>query len=103
MLRQVLGRRQNHPDWGIPDLILIDGGRGQLNAALSVWTWPTPVVSIAKRPDRLILRSPSGVFHQYPVAQLSAAGELLQQLRDEAHRFAKKHVHRRLAKRDFTE
>lgn len=103
MLRQVLRRRQNHPDWGVPDLVLIDGGRGQLNAAKSVWQWPTPVAAITKRPDRLTLARPDGSFSMTPVSQLSVAGELVQQLRDEAHRFAKKHVHRRLAKRDFTQ
>ncbi len=102
MLRQVLRRRQNHPEWGIPDLVLIDGGRGQLNAVQTVWRWPRPVVGIAKRPDRLVIRQTDGHFIFHPVDQLSLAGELLQQLRDEAHRFAKKHVHRRLAKRDLT-
>lgn len=103
MLRQVLRRRQNHPEWGIPDLVLIDGGRGQLNAVRSVWQWPTPVTAITKRPDRLTLSQPDGSFLMRPVVELSVAGELLQQLRDEAHRFAKKHVHRRLAKRDLSQ
>ncbi len=35
MLKEVLTRRFNHPEWRYPDLILIDGGKGQLNAARS--------------------------------------------------------------------
>jgi excinuclease ABC subunit C len=34
MLREVLSRRLNHPEWPFPDLIIIDGGKGQLNAAI---------------------------------------------------------------------
>ncbi|MDP2647756.1 MAG: UvrB/UvrC motif-containing protein [Candidatus Yanofskybacteria bacterium] len=33
MLREVLSRRLNHPEWTFPDLIIVDGGKGQLNAA----------------------------------------------------------------------
>lgn len=35
MLREVLARRLAHPEWRYPDLILVDGGRAQLNAALA--------------------------------------------------------------------
>ena len=101
MLRQALKRRQGHPEWGVPDLIVIDGGKGQLAAAHSVWNWPTPLVSIAKRPDRLVMRNAKEEFTLIPISELSVAGELIQQLRDEAHRFAKKHAHKRLDKRDW--
>src|SRR5207249_4978414 len=36
MLREILTRRFNHPEWPFPDLILVDGGKGQLNAANEV-------------------------------------------------------------------
>lgn len=100
MLRQVLTRRQDHEEWGIPDLILIDGGKGQLNAVKEVWRWPTPVVSIAKDPDRLVLSTPEG-FVLIPASELGPAGQLISQIRDESHRFAKKGVKKRLAKRDI--
>lgn len=101
MLRQVLSRRQNHPEWRRPDLILIDGGRGQLNAVKDVWQWPAPVVSLVKHPDRLVLSTPEG-FVFIPADDLGPAGQLLQNVRDESHRFAKKTAHKRLAKRDFS-
>ncbi|MBX4211775.1 MAG: hypothetical protein KW806_03245 [Candidatus Yanofskybacteria bacterium] len=36
MLREVITRRLNHPEWAYPDLIIVDGGKGQLNAIQNV-------------------------------------------------------------------
>ena len=55
MMKEALLRRQNHAEWGKPSLVVIDGGKGQLRAALSVWQWQCPVISIAKDPDRIII------------------------------------------------
>jgi excinuclease ABC subunit C len=114
MLQEALARRQNHPEWGRPDLVVIDGGKGQVNAALKVWTWRNAVIGIAKHPDRLVIPQldwnawQEGELH--PVAQprfhllalpLSHPGlRLVQQLRDEAHRFSNRQ-RVRLASRDL--
>lgn len=111
MLREALARRQNHPEWGMPDLVIMDGGKGQVRAALSTWTWEIPVIGIAKRPDRLIvpLLSPTEQSQEittktpinYQVLSLPATHpglKLVQQLRDEAHRFSKKQHSRRRMK-----
>lgn len=98
MLHEVLGRRFKHlgseaatPDaWAIiPDLVLIDGGKGQLNAALSaigrVGASLVPVASLAKENEEIFLperAKPVVLPHSSPGLQL------LQRLRDEAHRFA---------------
>jgi len=118
MLVEVMKRRQNHPEWGMPDLVMIDGGKGQLHVTSDVWQWDNPVVSLGKRPDRLFLPrivtdedSQKGVSRsvevkpalQIPVDRLAEAGQMLQQVRDEAHRFAKRHVHKRIEKRDLLE
>ncbi len=110
MLKEALARRQDHAEWGVPDLVVIDGGKGQLRAVKSVWTWQTPVISIAKDPDRLIIpitssleptRSKSKNSPEkltYAVIELPTSHPALQlvaQLRDEAHRFSKKQHHRR--------
>lgn len=100
MMREALSRRQRHPEWGMPDLVVIDGGKGQVSAVLSVWDWPTPVIGLAKNPDRLVIPTEDG-FTILPVDGLGEGGKLLQQARDEAHRFAKKQVHRRLKNRDL--
>ncbi len=97
MLREALTRRQNHPEWGIPDVILIDGGKGQLRSVLSVWNWPTIVVSIAKKPDRLFIplkmiekKKEKLVFKEVELTPELPATRLLQSIRDESHRFAKR-------------
>lgn len=102
MLQEALQRRQNHPEWGVPDLVIIDGGRGQLRAALDIWQWDCPVISIAKNPDRLVLMNPGATGPtKYTLLRLPTthpALRLVQQLRDEAHRFSKKQHHRLQAK-----
>jgi len=93
MMQEALGRRQNHPDWGQPDLVIVDGGKGQVRAALKVWQWPCPVIGIAKDPDRLVIPLPATASEKYELIKLDSdhpALNLVQQLRDEAHRFAKK-------------
>ncbi|MEX0895317.1 MAG: GIY-YIG nuclease family protein [Patescibacteria group bacterium] len=115
MLKEALQRRQNHPEWTRPHLVVIDGGKGQLRAALSVWHWQTPVISIAKRPDRLIvpifdpkqsthsidLEQPTRKaisYHELKLPENHPALRLVQRIRDESHRFSKKQFTRRKEK-----
>jgi excinuclease ABC subunit C len=99
MMKEAIARRQNHPEWGTPDLLVIDGGKGQLRAARSVWHWQTPIISIAKNPDRIIVptnkkgEKPSYAIHTLP--ENHPLLNLIQQVRDEAHRFSKKQHSRR--------
>lgn len=99
MMKEAIARRQNHPEWGKPDLVVIDGGKGQLRAARSVWQWNSPVISIAKKPDRIIiptssnLRKPTYAVHKLP--ENHPLLHIVQQVRDEAHRFSKKQHSRR--------
>ncbi|MCA9368748.1 MAG: GIY-YIG nuclease family protein [Pseudomonadales bacterium] len=99
MMKEALIRRQNHPEWGKPNLVVVDGGKGQIRAALSIWEWNIPVIGIAKRPDRIII--PDIEFHspkkltglKYHIIELEETHptlKLIQQIRDEAHRFSKK-------------
>ncbi|MEK7161217.1 MAG: helix-hairpin-helix domain-containing protein, partial [Patescibacteria group bacterium] len=74
--------------WPTPDLIVIDGGKGQLNAALSVLQATSlqalPIIGLAKRIEEIFLPhkdEPIILGHDQPALQL------LQRLRDEAHRF----------------
>jgi excinuclease ABC subunit C len=73
----------------LPDLVLIDGGKGQLGAAVSaleeLGLGDQPVVSLAKREEILFVRGrdePIALPRSSPVLQL------VQRVRDEAHRFA---------------
>lgn len=73
----------------MPSLVLIDGGRGQLNAALKALSElgveETPVVSLAKREEEVYV-----VDRPQPLRlpRTDAGLRLLQRIRDEAHRFA---------------
>ena len=94
MMQETLTRRQKHPEWGKPNLLLIDGGKGQLRAALSVWHWPGFVVSLAKDPDRLIIpildSRKKTTYREIRLEQSLPMTRLLQSIRDESHRFAKR-------------
>jgi excinuclease ABC subunit C len=84
----------------MPDLVLIDGGRAQLNAALSVLAAlgveETPVVALAKREEELYL---PGWPAPVRLPRSDSGLQLLQQVRDEAHRFAVSRHRRRRQKR----
>jgi N-acetylglutamate synthase-like GNAT family acetyltransferase len=73
----------------VPDLILIDGGKGQLSAALkSSSRFPElkiPICALAKREEQVFI---PGKPEPTPITKDSRPGLLLQKIRDEAHRFA---------------
>jgi excinuclease ABC subunit C len=91
MLKEVLSRRFKHPEWGLPDLILIDGGIGQLSAALKIKNQKSKiknikVMALAKKENELYIEGKKN-----PVLLKNLPREifnLILQLRDEAHRFA---------------
>ena len=86
MLKETLERRFDRKDWQMPDLIIIDGGRAQVNVAVEVLSGKKiniPIVGIAKGEDRkqdMIITS-----------QIVSRGDivLFKKVRDEAHRFAR--------------
>lgn len=73
----------------LPDLIVIDGGKGQLSAAHealgSIGLGDRPLVSLAKREEEIFVW---GRAEPLRLSRRSPALRLLQQIRDEAHRFA---------------
>lgn len=73
----------------LPDLILIDGGKGQLNAALSalreVGLEKQTVIALAKKLDQIYI---PGVSDPQNISRASSRLKLLQRVRDESHRFA---------------
>lgn len=82
----------------LPDLILIDGGKGQLSAALKVLKRlkiKLPVAALAKEYEHLFI---PGKLPPIILAKNSSALYLLKQIRDEAHRFALAY-HRKLRKK----
>ena len=89
MQHEVLARRFAKKDWPLPDLLLIDGGRGQLNigviTAKEAGLPDLPLASLAKE-EELVFRP--GRTEPIRLPDGSRAKHLLQQVRDETHRFA---------------
>lgn len=95
MIREVLQRRfKGHAEGGdnwsaTPDLVIIDGGKGHLNVAAAAMKQmgvaSIPVVSLAKENEELYT---IGRKNPLDLDKASPASQLLQRIRDEAHRFA---------------
>lgn len=97
MMAEVLERRLKQ-SWELPNLIILDGGKPQMRQVLPIFETlgksDIPVIGIAKRPDRLVV----GVSDMPTIRpKMNNYGfNMIQHMRDEAHRFAKKyHTHLR--------
>ncbi len=100
MMREVLSRRFAHKQsWGLPSLVVLDGGRGQITAAQEALADypPLPLLAVAKgegrKADRETIYAASshqskGRTTALPLAKPEALFYFLLRLRDEAHRFA---------------
>jgi excinuclease ABC subunit C len=103
---EVVGRRYSRllrEEKPLPNLVLIDGGKGQLAAAAralhEIGLEALPTASIAKKEELLFLKGksePVRLDHHSPVLHL------IQMIRDETHRFAVTYHRKRRAMRDFT-
>ncbi len=101
-IREVVSRRiqslQEH-DAPFPDIFMIDGGKGQLNAALSAFealkVKPPTLISLAKQNEEIYV---PGEADPIVLQRRSFSLRLLQYARDEAHRFAQ-HYHHMLRKK----
>lgn len=107
MIREVIARRYRYAALGeelYPDVILIDGGLGQLHAAQAAFAdmdiRPPMVVSLAKRDEELFIQARARPIR---LPRNDPALRLLQQVRDEAHRFAQHYHHLLRRKRIFEE
>jgi excinuclease ABC subunit C len=87
----------------LPDLVVIDGGKGQLSAAHealeSLGLGDRPLISLAKRDEEVFVR---GRAEPIRMSRRSTALRMLQQLRDEAHRFAITYNRKRRTMRTVT-
>jgi len=92
MMKEVMMRRYNYlleNDYELPDLILVDGGKGQLNAGVSVLKELSiegvPIIGLAKRLEEIFV---PGKKDSIILPKNSSLLKLFQRIRDEAHRFA---------------
>jgi excinuclease ABC subunit C len=102
-IQEVVSRRYReagHSNELYPDVILIDGGLGQLHAALEVFQTmnvkPPMVIALAKKEELIYAQARS---EPLKLPRNDAALKLLQYVRDEAHRFAQ-HYHHILRRKD---
>jgi excinuclease ABC subunit C len=106
MMQEVLTRRLNHPEWQFPDLIIVDGGKGQVSSALKVLhvnKIAIPLIGLAKKLETIVI--PKGQtsnidnghlsfdighlsFKEVSLPKNSPSLHLIMRIRDEAHRFA---------------
>jgi excinuclease ABC subunit C len=88
----------------LPDIFLVDGGKGQLSAAMdaleSLGIEPPCVISLAKREEEVFL---PGRSEPLRLSRDSYSLRLLEYVRDEAHRFAQHYHHLLRSKRSFDE
>lgn len=113
-MAEIISRRfsaKNVAAWGLPSLVLIDGGKGQLQAAIEARDraghGKVPFIGLAKREEQLVIHKRSGVMlnqdylrklggfastsEQFELVDLPSSlnlVKLLQRIRDESHRFA---------------
>lgn len=94
MMKEMLSRRLDNASWPIPDLLVIDGGKGQVGAALKALAnlgRKIPIIGLAKREEIIVvpIKQQSGIFFEEIKLSRSTPGiNLLRRIRDEAHRFA---------------
>lgn len=102
MIAEVISRRIGHAEWPMPDLLVIDGGKGQISAAMQIIHEKIPIIGLAKRFEEIIVpiyeqkARPFEAKVAFKVIRLpltSQAIHVLQRIRDEAHRFARSYHH----------
>jgi excinuclease ABC subunit C len=95
--------RRTRDEKSLPDLIVIDGGKGQLSAAqaalAAIGITDRPLISLAKRDEEIFIW---GRVDPVRISRRSPALRLLQQARDEAHRFAVTYNRKRRSMRTVT-
>jgi len=91
MIGEVVERRFKRKGWTLPDLFIVDGGKGQVSKASGVLKEKginVPVIGLAKRFEEIVISDNMGKFHIVRLSLTDPAIRILTRIRDEAHRFA---------------
>ncbi len=89
MMAEVVKRRFAHEEWPKPDLLVVDGGKAQVSMASGIIR-DIPIIGLAKRYEEIVV--PYGdEFKLIRLSPASPALQLVEHIRDEAHRFAKRY------------
>lgn len=111
MIKEVVYRRLKHPEWQYPEIVMVDGGKPQVSAAASALnilvetpdlaslTKKIVLIGLAKKEETIIFKNAND-WVKVNLPKNSNALKLLQNLRDESHRFANKY-RKELIKKSF--
>ncbi len=101
-LREVVTRRLLHIEWPKPDLIILDGGVSQLSTVAPVVPDDIPLMAISKKRETLHFYDSNGKIVNKTLPLHHPFLQLVQQIRDEAHRFGTSFHQRSKIKVDLT-
>lgn len=110
-IEQIVSRRFNHPEWLYPQLILLDGGKPQISAAFQALqkmnlAGQICLLGLAKKEETIIVpvikNKKINSWRSLKYSPNSPILKLLQQIRNEAHRFAQGYYHQLQTMRFFT-
>ncbi len=87
MMQEVLSRRIRHKEWPEPDLIILDGGKGQLSVVSKILpkNWLAKTMALAKKEEEIFLPSRKTSIR---LPRLSPLSLFVQYMRNQAHKFA---------------
>lgn len=94
MHREVARRRAKRVDWEKPNLMVIDGGKGQVSSVLQAHAekgFSVPIIGLAKKEETIVIPVKTGLgtdFLEVKLPKSTPGINLLRRIRDEAHRFA---------------
>jgi excinuclease ABC subunit C len=99
-MRQIMERRFNHPEWGTPDLVVLDGGIPQLSIVTPVIPTNIPVIALAKKKETIHFYDEENKVVTLNLPIEDPVLNLFRNIRDEAHRFANS-FHRKQRRKDL--
>ena len=106
MMEEVVNRRFRRDGWENPDLVVVDGGKGQVGSAIKAMVSrnvSVPIIGLAKKEETIVIPINTGrsiEFLEIKLPKSTPGINLLRRLRDEAHRFAITY-HRNLRSKSF--
>lgn len=98
-ISEIINRRLKHSDWKFPDLIIVDGGKGQVSSArneIQKSKLNIPVIGLAKKEETIVTSD----LKEINLSRNNQALYLIMRIRDEAHRFAI-YYHRKLRSKNI--
>lgn len=87
-LKEIVQRRLRHKDWQYPDLIILDGGVGQLSTVFPVIPDPIATIALSKSKETIHFYDKKGRLVNLNLALSNPVLSLFRLIRDESHRLA---------------